>query len=476
MGFDRNVYRFARRIEMLNRKESKSQMHIIIVGCGKVGSTLVEQLAKEGHSITIIDRDSAKIQAITNMYDAMGVVGNGASYNTQMEAGIEKADLFIAVTDSDELNLLCCTVAKREGKCVTIARVRTPEYSKEAAYLKEKLGLEMIINPEFETAQIMSRILTLPMAEDITTFAHGYVDMVKFKLPEGNQLDGKRIMDIGKDLTGNIVICAIERNGDVFIPSGQFILRGGDLISFVAGRSDLRKFIRAIGLKTGQVQNALIVGGGKATYYLGRSLIKQGIKVRVIEINHKKCEELSVLLPEAVIINDDGTNEEVLKEAGISDAQAFIPMTGIDEENILLSLHAKQVSEAKVITKVTRNNFRAIVSNMDLGSIIHPKYITSEAIIAYVRAKNNTKESNIETLSYMFDSKAEAIEFRVKNDSPVTGKSLAELKLKDNLLIAFIMRKGKIIYPSGSDMILKGDAVMIVTTHTGFHEIQDILA
>lgn len=463
-------------LKLLKKKESIQGMKIIIVGCGKVGTTLVEQLTKEGHDITIIDKDASKVQSITNLYDAMGIEGNGASYSVQKEAGIDSADLFIAVTDSDELNLLCCTVAKREGKCVTIARVRTPEYSKEAAFLKEKLGLEMIINPEFETAQIMSRILTLPMAEEITTFGHGYVDMVKFRLPEGNMLDGKRIMDLGKDLTSSVVICAIERNGEVFIPSGQFILRGGDLISFVAGRSDLRKFIRNIGLRTGQVQNALIVGGGKASYYLGRSLLKQGIKVKIIEVNQKKCEELSVSLPKAIIINDDGTSEEVLKEAGISEAQAFIPMTGIDEENILLSLHANQVSNAKVITRVTRNNFKEIVNNLDLGSVIYPKYITSEAIIAYVRARHNSMDSNIETLSYMFDTKAEAIEFKVRSESAVTGKSLAELKLKKNLLIAFIMRKDKIIYPSGSDEIRPGDTVMIVTTNTGFRDIQDILA
>ena len=461
---------------MLKKDNSKNGMRIIIVGCGKVGATLVEQLEKEGHDITIIDRDAAKIQAITNMYDAMGIVGNGASYSVQMEANVETADLFIAVTDSDELNLLCCTVAKREGQCVTIARVRTPEYSKEADYLKEKLGLEMIINPEFETAQVMSRILTLPMAEEITTFAHGYVDMVKFRLPEGNILDGKKIMDIDKNIKGNVVFCAIERDGEVHIPYGQFVLKGGDYISYVAGRSDIRKFLRAIGLKTGQVADAIIVGGGKATYYLGRSLIKQGIKVKVIEIDHEKCENLSILLPEAVIINDDGTSEEVLKEAGIANVGAFIPMTGIDEENILLSLHAKQVSDAKVITRVTRNNFKEIISNLELGTVIYPKYITSEAIIAYVRARRNSMDCNIETLSYMFDSKAEAIEFRVDTDSAVTGKTLADLKLKDNLLIAFIKRKGKIIFPKGADEIKIGDSVMIVTTHTGFHDILDILA
>ncbi len=461
---------------MFNKNEPKAGMKIIIVGYGKVGATLVEQLNKEGHDITIIDNDVAKIQALTSIHDVMGVAGNGASYSVQIEAGVESADLFIAVTDSDELNLLCCTVAKREGQCVTIARVRTPEYSKEAAYLKDKLGLEMIINPELETAQAMLRILTLPMAEEITTFAHGLVDMVKFRLPEGNQLDGKRIMDIDKELTSRIVICAIERNGEVHIPSGQFILRGGDFISVVAARIDLRKFIKSIGLRTGQVQNVLIIGGGKATYYLVNSLTKHGIKVKIIEKNLSKCEELSEQLPKAIIINDDGTNESVLKAAGIEETQAFIPLTGIDEENILLSLHAKQVSSAKVITKVARNNFKEVVANMDLGSVIFPKYLTAEAIIGYVRARQNSMDCDIETLRYLFESKAEAIEFKIEHESPVTGKSLAELELKNNLLIAFILRGAKIIYPSGSDVIRPGDTVMIVTTHGGLRDIQDILA
>ncbi len=463
-------------INMFKKEKSEHGLNIVIVGCGKVGSTLVEQLSKEGHDITIIDKDSSRIQMITNMYDAMGVVGNGATYSSQVEAGIDKADLFIAVTDSDELNLLCCTVAKRVGKCVTIARVHTPEYSKEAKYLKEKLGLEMIINPELESAKVISRILYLPTAEEVSSFAHGQVEMVKIRIPEGNSLENVRIKDIGRNVTGSVVICAIERNGEVFIPSGEFIIRAGDLLSFVASRKQTLSFLKNIGFKTGKVRDALIVGGGKGTYYLADQLIKAGIEVRIIELNHHTCEKLSVLLPKATIINEDGSNEETLKEAGIESVQAFIPLTGMDEENVLLSLHAKQVSKAKVVTRISRNNFKGIVENMDLGSVIYPKYITSDAIVGYVRARKNSIDSNIETLYQMFDSKAEAIEFKIENKSAITGVALADLKLKHDLLIAFINRGGEIIFPGGSDTIEVGDTVMIVTTHTGFNDVQDILA
>lgn len=459
-----------------SKNEKKSGMSIIIVGCGKVGSALVERLAGEGHNITIIDKDASKIQAVTNMYDVMGLVGNGGSYGVQVEAGIDTADLFIAVTDSDELNLLCCTVAKREGKCVTIARVHTPEYSKEAGFLKEKLGLEMIINPEYEAAKVMSRTLSLPMAEEVSSFAHGQVEMIKIRIPEGNRLDGMKIMDLGRDVTTNVVICAVERGGEVYIPSGMFILRAGDLISFVATRKDARGFLSKIGFKTGQIKDALIVGGGKVSYYLAELLIRAGIEVSIIEHSVEKCEELSVLLPKAIIINDDGSSEEVLKEAGLHKTQAFIPLTGMDEENIILSLYGKQVSEAKVITRISRNNFMNIVSNLDLGSVIFPKYVISDAIVAYVRARQNSMDCNIETLYHIFGSRAEAIEFIVENESAVTGKRLADMKFKNNLRIAYIRRKNNIIFPGGDDEIRVGDSVMVVTTNTGFQNIQDILA
>lgn len=462
-------------MKISNKIQSKNGLNIIIVGCGKVGMTLIEQLSKEGHDITIIDKNAAKVQEMSNLYDIMGLVGNGASYSVQMEAGIENADLIIAVTASDELNLLCCTVAKQVGDCAAIARVRTPDYSKEAGYLREKLGLTMIINPELEASLETARILYLPTALEVNSFAHGQAEIVKFKIPEGNLLDGMTIATLGKSITNEILICAIEREGEVYIPGGNFQMAKNDIVSFVAPRRHIRSFLKKIGFKTKQVKDAMIVGGGKASYYLAKQLIAMGIDVKIIEQNKERCEELSILLPEAIIINGDGTDEEVLREEGIEYAQAFIPLTGIDEENIMLTLHAKQVSNAKLITKINRSTFKNVISKLDLGSVIYPRYITSEAIIAYVRAKKNSTNSNIETLYHMFDNRAEAIEFRVDEPSSVTGIPLKDLMLKNDLLVSFIYRNGKVQIPSGLDTIEVGDSVMIVTTHTGLDNIQDII-
>lgn len=462
-------------MKISNKIQSKNGLNIIIVGCGKVGMTLIEQLSKEGHDITIIDKNAAKVQEMSNLYDIMGLVGNGASYSVQMEAGIENADLIIAVTASDELNLLCCTVAKQVGDCAAIARVRTPDYSKEARYLREKLGLTMIINPELEASLETARILYLPTALEVNSFAHGQAEIVKFKIPEGNLLDGMTIATLGKSITNEILICAIEREGEVYIPGGNFQMAKADIVSFVAPRRHIRSFLKKIGFKTKQVKDAMIVGGGKASYYLAKQLIAMGIDVKIIEQNKERCEELSILLPEAIIINGDGTDEEVLREEGIEYAQAFIPLTDIDEENIMLTLHAKQVSNAKLITKINRSTFKNVISKLDLGSVIYPRYITSEAIIAYVRAKKNSTNSNIETLYHMFDNRAEAIEFRVDEPSSVTGIPLKDLMLKNDLLVSFIYRNGKVQIPSGLDTIEVGDTVMIVTTHTGLDNIQDII-
>ena len=460
---------------MFGHNNDKDGLNIIIVGCGKVGRALVEQLSKEGHYITIIDKNPEKIQSLTNLYDIMGIVGNGASYSVQMEAGIEDADLIISVTDSDELNLLCCTVAKQVGDCSAIARVRTPDYSKEVSYLRDKLGLAMIINPELEAAKETARILYLPTALEVNSFAHGQAELIKIKVPEGNTIDGMTIAHLGRKIAPNILICAVERDGEVTIPAGDFTIQRGDIISFAASRKVAKQFLEDIGFKTNQVSNTMIIGGGKSTYYLAKLLMNMGIEVKIIESNRQKCEELSILLPKAIIINGDGTDEELLKEEGIETAESFVPLTGIDEENVMLTLYARKVSKAKVITKINRMTFKTVLNDLDLGSVIYPRYITSEAIVAYVRAKRASRGSDIETLYHIFDSKAEAIEFRIREESSVTDVCLANLSLKKNLLIAFINRNGKIIIPSGNDCIRVGDTVTIVTTHSGLKDIRDIL-
>ena len=453
----------------------KKGLSVIIVGCGKVGAALVEQLIREGHDITVIDSDARKIQEITDQYDVMGLAGNGASYSMQMEAGIENADLLIAVTGSDELNLLCCTVAKRVGDCAAIARVRNPDYSTEVGYLREKLGLAMIINPDLEAAKEAARVLSLPTALEVDSFAHGQAELISFTVPQGNMLDGMEIAELGKSIRLEILICAVEREGEVYIPSGNFTLRAGDNISFAATRSSARKFLRQIGFDVDQVKSVMIIGGGKTAYYLAKMLLNSGVSVKIIELNAARCEELSVLLPKAIIINGDGSSEELLREEGITTVEGFVPLTGIDEENVMLTLFASRVSQAKVITKIDRINFKNVISSLNLGSVIYPRYITSEAIIAYVRAKKDSMGSNIETLYHMFDHRVEAIEFRVDSPSSVTDVPLTELPIKEGILIACINRRGKIIIPSGQDSIRVGDTVIIVTRHAGFDEIDNIL-
>ena len=457
-------------------------LSIVIVGCGKVGLTLVEQLSREGHDITVIDKDRSLVEHISGTYDVLGVVGNGASYSVQKEAGIENTDLIIAVTESDELNLLCCTVAKRVANCSAIARVRTPDYSQDVGYLRERLGLAMIFNPELESAREAARMLSLPTALEVASFAHGQAELVTFKIPEGNKLDGMMLWDmnksIPKEIETNVVICAVERGSEVYIPSGNFQLQCGDVISFVSTRKIARKFLRSIGFKTRQVRSTMIIGGGRASYYLAQELLAMGIGVKIIEKNPARCEELCELLPDANIIYGDGSNEALLLEEGIRFAESFVALTGIDEENILLTLHARNVSDAKVITKINRINFRSAINTLDLGSVIYPKYITAEAIVAYVRAKHNSMNSNVETLNYICNNRVEAVEFQVRDCPQVTGKMLKDLKprMKKDILIASINRRGRILIPSGVDTIEPGDSVMVVTTHSGFSDIRDILA
>ena len=459
------------------RQRKPKGLNIIIVGLGRVGVTLVEQLSAEGHDITIVDKDQSKVKEISDLYDVIGIVGNGASFAVQMEAGIEDANLIIAVTESDELNLLCCTVARRVGGCAAIARVRNPDYSFETGYLRDRLGLAMIINPELETSRQMTRILGMPTALEVNSFAHGHAELVKFKVAAGSVLDGMGISTIGAR-TENILICAVERDGKVFIPGGNDELRAGDIAIFVAPRKVARAFFKKIGSKDKQVKNTLIVGGGDSGYYLARQLLHMGINVTIIEKDMKRCERLSSLIPKAVIINGDGTDEDLLREEGIADTESFVPLTGSDEENILLTLFAQKVSRdnTKVITKINRITFGDVIDGLDLGSVLYPRYITAEAIIAYVRAKSASRSSNIETLSYLFDHRVEAIEFKVDEEyKGITNVPLMELQLKKNVLVSFINRQGKIIIPSGQDMLLPSDTVMIVTTNKGFVDLSDIL-
>ena len=451
-------------------------MNTIIIGCGKVGQKIAEKLSQEeNQNITVVDLKYNVVQDIISSYDAMGVVGNGASVEILKEAGVETADLLIAVTGSDEVNLLTCLIAKKTGNCQTIARIRKPEYSRELYLFKEDLGLAMIINPDLTAANEIARLLRFPSAIQIDTFAKGRVEILKFKVTEGCTLDGMAVSEINTKLNTDILVCGVERGEEAFIPGGNFIIKQGDRVSFVAAPLNGSDFFKKIRVKTNRVRDALLVGGGDICYYLAEKLLQRGIKVKIIEKNEKRCEELCQMFPKAIIINADGTENKLLLEEGIENAEAFVALTNVDEENIMLSLFAKSKTDGKLITKINRVAYDELISGMDIGTVIHPKDITAEYIIKFVRAKMNTLEYDIETMHRILDGKAEALEFNIRENSEVTGIPLEKLSIKQNVLIACIYRNGKVIIPRGCDKIQVGDGVIVVTTHSGFREINDIL-
>lgn len=451
-------------------------MKIIIVGLGKVGQKLAETLSQENeHDITVVDCNRKAIEGVINQYDLMGVAGNCSSLDTLKEAGIEDAELLIAVTGSDELNLLTCLIAKKAGNCQTIARVRQPEYSASLQLLKDDLGLAMIMNPELAAASEIARVLRFPSAIQIDTFAKGRVEILKFKVPEGSVLDNMSIVNMSQKISSDILVCGIERGEETFIPGGNFVLKSGDFVSIVAPVNCAGQFFKKINIKTNRVKDVMIVGGGEIAYYLASRLLATGIKVKIIEIDEARSNELSLLLPKATIINADGTDNRVLMEEGLEYADSFVAMTNIDEENILLSLFAKSKMKGKLVTKINRIAYDEVIKSLDLDTTVYPKNITAEYIIKFVRAKNKSIGSNIETMHTILDGKAEALEFIINENSPVAEIPIEKLNLKKNILIACIISNGKIIIPRGQNIIKPGDTVIVVTTNIGLNDINDIL-
>ena len=451
-------------------------MNIIIVGCGKVGSALAEQLASEGHDITVIDTNSDAVERVTEVADVMGTVGNGVVYYVQKEAGIEYADMFIAMTGSDELNLLCCLIAKKSSSCRTIARVRNPDYLTERGFIKEKLGISMIINPEMEAANEITRLFTIPSAISVDTFARGRIELLETRLPIGSPIAGSPIKSAMGRLSGKILICAIERGKDVIIPTGDTVLNEGDKISFIATHRDSGAFFKKAGIAKNHIKTIIIVGGGKITFYLAKKLSEYGFRVKIIEKNREHCEFLNSILPsDIVIINGDGSDQRLLLEEGIADADGFASITDIDEENIMLSLYVGANFKAKTVTKINKLNFEGIIDRLSLGSVIYPKYITSEMIISYVRALENSTGSGVQTLYNIVGGKVQALEFAVRTESKAVGVPLCDLDLKKNILLCCISRHGKIIIPSGQDTIQVGDSVVVVTTERGLNDLKDIV-
>ncbi len=453
------------------------RMKIIIVGCGKVGSTLAEHLTQEGHDITIIDHHWDKLKYLSERIDVLGVEGNGASIISQHEAGVQDADILIATTNSDELNLLCCLIAKKAGNCQTIARIRDPEYYNEMGYIRDELNLSMVINPEQAAADEIARIIKFPSAMKVDAFARGKAELIKVSVPEGSLLDGLRLTEMDAKLHCKVLICTVERGDELLIPHGDFTLHAGDLVSFIAPHSVALAFFKASGANiSNSVKSILLIGGGMMSYYVAKRLEETKIGVKIIERDFDRCQKLSEMLPQAVIINGDGTEKQLLDEEGISVVDAVGNFTGIDEENIMLALYEKGIGKAKILTKINKITFEEVIANLDIGSIINPKAITSNQIVRFVRALNNRRGSNVETLYKIAKGRGEALEFRVRVDSKVIGKPLMELSLKPNVLIACITKGNKVVIPNGHSIIEKDDLVVVVSVESGLDDLEDILA
>ncbi len=450
-------------------------MKIIIVGCGNVGAALAEQLSREGHDITVVDTRQQLVETVSVSSDVLGIVGNGASFTVQTEAGVEDADLLIAVTESDELNLLCCLIARKAGGCHTIARVSNPIYSQEIAFIKEELGLSLIINPQLTAAREMAIMLKFPFALKVEMFAKSRAELVVCRIEENGPLCNMKLKDMPNRLNCEVLITSVERGTQVMIPDGNFELKAKDQITILGTQAKTLEFFKKLGKQTAATRDAMIIGGGKTTIYLAKQLLEMGVKVKIIERDESRCELLTEMLPKAMVICGDATDKNVLLEEGLLETEAFVANTNFDEENIMLTLFAKSLSKSKLITKVHRIDYDDIIENLDLGSIIYPKYLTAVNIIQYVRAMKNSIGSNIETLYRLNDDRVEALEFLIKENSPVVGIPLAELKLKKNVIIGCITHKGKTSIAKGQSVIQVGDAVILITTRTGLHDIRDVV-
>ena len=451
-------------------------MQIIIVGCGKVGYTLVEQLSGEDHNIVVVDTKEDKVRSITDELDAMGIVGNGTSFQTLMEAGIKQADLLIAVTNSDEQNLLCCVIAKKAGNCKTIARVRNPIYTSELEFLRKELGLAMIINPEMASAAEIARIFQFPSAVKIDTFSKGRIEMIHFRVTEDCKLNNYGLIHIRTTLKCEVLVCTVTRGDHVIIPRGDFIFQTGDMVAIVTTPSNANDFFRKIGINIGRIHTAMIVGGGTIAYYLAKRLLSVGTDVKIIEMDPERCEQLSELLPKATIICGNGIDQNLLMEEGLAHVQGFAALTGLDEENILLSLYAKKASKAKVVTKINRISFNSVLDDLKLDSITYPRLLTADTITKYARSMNASLHSNVENLYKLQDGKVEALEFYIKDEnSLITNIPLLKLPIKKNIFICCINRHNNIIIPGGQDVIMPGDSVVVVLTDEHLNDITDIL-
>lgn len=449
-------------------------MYIIIVGLGKLGSTLTKQLSTEGHDIVVVDPDNSVVSSTVDAYDVMGICGNGATYEVLKEAGAAKAKLIIAATGSDELNILCCLFAKHMGTENTIARVRNPDYAGQSQFLRNDLGISMTVNPEYETANEISRIIRFPSAANLDSFASGRVEIARVRIHSDNPLCDMPIHEIRKKTKAKVIICAVQRNDSVFIPSGDFVLHCDDVISITGTRAELSSFMKQTGVYKQKIKNVMIVGGGRIAYYLAKLLSDTGRNIKLIELKDERCRHMSDMLDDVTVIHGDGTDQDILEEQCIDGQDALIALTGIDEENIIVSMYAESKGVNKVITKVNRHSY-SILNDIGLETVVSPQIVAGNLVTRYVRALHNSAgNSQIQTLYKLVGGKVEAAEFIVPEDAGYLNIPFKELELMPNLLIGCIIRNGKIIFPGGDDVMKANDSVIVVTAGRIIEDLHDI--
>lgn len=451
-------------------------MNIIVVGCGKIGTTIISSLVDEGHSVTAVDTSAEAVEEITNIYDVFGVCGNGADFETLVEASAAKTHMVVAVTGSDEINMLSCFMAKKLGVDHTIARIRNPEYNDDSlGFIKEHLELSMAINPELLAASELFNVLKLPSAVKVETFSRRGFEIIELILKENSPLDGVKLCELSKKYKTKVLIGAVQRGDKVYIPDGSFMLKSGDKIGIAATKSDIQRLLKSLNILQKQAKNVMILGGSRTAFYLTKMLCDIGTSVKIIEKDENVCRELCEALPKSVVINGDGAKQELLREEGIHSMDAFVSLTGMDEENILISIFASSQNVPKVISKVNREELSSMAEKLGLDCIVSPKKIIADILVRYARALNSSLDSNVETLYTIMDDMVEALEFFVKPESKLVNIPLKDLKIKPNILIAAIFRDKEIIVPSGNDIILPGDKVIVLAADIRLSDLSDII-
>lgn len=450
-------------------------MKIVIIGLGTIGKTVLKSLSNMGHTITIIDESKEKVESLIEKHDVFGVVGNGACIDIQKEAGIKDADLAIVLTNSDELNVFTCLVAKKAGVKNTIARVRNPDYSKQIMDMKDELGISMIVNPEKETADEIFNLINLPSISQIEHFAKGKAILVEIVAEKDCLLIGETLISLSKKLNTKVLVCAVQRGDEVIIPSGNFKFEEGDRVHFTSDANSLRNFLAEAKLEKSPLKNVMIVGGDKIGFYLAQELSKKKYKIKLIEGNKKKCDELAEILPKVTVIEGNGTQHDLLVEEGIEAMDAFVALTSIDEENMIVSMFANKMNVSKTITQIKSDELYDMLGELGIKNNVSPKKIVADKIISYIRALANKRGSNVLTLYRLVNDRVEALEFLAKKQEKFFNVPLKTLKTKENCLIACIIRENEVIIPDGNSHIQLGDNVIVVTTHKNFDDLNDIL-